>query len=65
MTRKELEELKIEKAEELEGKLRFLTVTNKSFRKLVDYDEEKTRKITRKTMKEIEDFKTEIKKIKK
>ena len=61
MTRKALVELKIRKREELERKLRFLTVTNKSFKKLVGYEEEKeARKITRKTMKEIEDFKTEI-----
>ena len=61
MTRKALVEFKIRKREELERKLRFLTVTNKSFKKLVGYEEEKeARKITRKTMKEIEDFKTEI-----
>ena len=66
MTRKALEKFKIEKTEELERKLRFLTVINRSFRKLSDYEEEKdVRKITRKTMKEIEDFKVEIKRIKK
>ena len=49
-----LEELEIEKTEELERKLRFLTVTNKSFRKLVDHEKEKEeRKITTKSMKEI------------
>ena len=56
MARKALKEL--EKTEELERKLRFLTITNKSLRKLVDYEEEKeARKITRKTMKEIETLK--------
>ena len=41
MTKKALEEFKTEKAEELERKLRFLTVINRSFRKLSGYEEEK------------------------
>ena len=65
MTRRVLEEFKIEKTEELERKLRFLTVKNRSFKKLSDYEEEKeARKMTSKTMQEIEAFKLEIKRIK-
>ena len=39
-------------------KLRFLTVKNKSFRKLIYYEEEKEARKIRKTMKGIDDFKT-------
>ena len=46
-----------EKTEELERKLRFLTLINRSFKKLSDYDEEKeARKIRRKSMKDVKDF---------
>ena len=66
MTRKAMEEFKIQKIEELERKMRSVTLINRSFRKLSDYEEEKdARKITRKSMEEMEDFKTEIKRIKK
>ena len=41
ITSNPLEVLEIEKTEELERKLRFLTVTNKFFRKLVDHEKEK------------------------
>ena len=62
MTRKAMEEFKIQKIEELERKMRSVTLINRSFRKLSDYEEEKdARKITRKSMDEMEDFKTEIK----
>ena len=65
MGRKTLEEFTIEKTEELERKLKILTVKNGSFKKVSDYEEEQeARKITRKSMKEKEDFKTEIKRIK-
>ena len=66
MTRKAMEEFKIQKIEELERKMRSVTLINRSFRKLSDYEEEKdARKITRKSMEEMEDFKTEIKRIEK
>ena len=62
MTRKAMEEFKIQKIEELERKMRSVTLINRSFRKLSDYEEEKdARKITRKSMEEMGDFKTEIK----
>ena len=62
MTRNAMEEFKIQKIEELERKMRSVTLINRSFRKLSDYEEEKdARKITRKSMEEMEDFKTEIK----
>ena len=41
ITSNPLEVLEIEKTEELERKLRFLMVTNKFFRKLVDHEKEK------------------------
>ena len=41
MTRKALEEFRIEKTEEVERKLRFLTLTNRSFRIPSDYNEKK------------------------
>lgn len=66
MTRKAMEEFKIQKIEELERKMRSVILINRSFRKLSDYEEEKdARKITKKSMKEMEDFKTEIKRIEK
>ena len=66
MRRKAMEEFKIQKIEELERKMRSVTLINRSFRKLSDYEEEKdARKITRKSMEEMEDFKTEIKRIEK
>ena len=66
MTRKALEEFKTENTEEVERKLRVLTVKIRSYRKWSDDEGEKdARKMTRKTMKEIEGFKTEIKRIKK
>ena len=45
---KELQEFKTEKEEDLDNELRFLTVKNKSFRNLSDYEEEKE---ARKTIK--------------
>ena len=66
MTRKALEESKIENTEKVERKLRVLTVKNRSYRKRSDCGGEKdARKMITKTIKEIEDFKTEIKRIKK
>ena len=66
IARKDLKEFKTEKAEDLENELRFLTVKNRSFRKLRDYEEEKeARKIIKKNMKDIEEFKTEAKRIQK
>ena len=66
IVRKDLKEFKTEKAEDLENELRFLTVKNRSFRKLRDYEEEKeARKIIKKNMKDIEEFKTEAKRIQK
>ena len=41
MTRKALEEFRIEKTEEVERKLRFLTLTNRSFRIPSNYNEKK------------------------
>ena len=65
MTKKVLREFKAEKTEELEWELRFLTLTDRSFKKLSNYEEEKeARKETRKCMKEIERFETKIKNIK-
>ena len=65
MIRKVLYEFKIEKTEELKWKLRFLILTNRSFEKLSDYEEEKeARNVTRKCMEEIDRYrehkKTEI-----
>ena len=39
MTRKTFEEFRIEQTDEFQIKLRFLTLTNRSFRKLSDYKE--------------------------
>ena len=65
MTKKVLREFKAEKTEELEWELRFLTLTDRSFKKPNNYEEEKeARKETRKCMKEIERFETKIKNIK-
>ena len=65
MIRKVLEEFKTEKAEELEWKLRFLTLLNRSFKKLSEYEEEKNaREMTRKSMEELDRFETKIKGIK-
>ena len=50
---------------EFKGKLRFLTLTNRSFKRLSNYEEKGTRKATRKCMEEIDRFKTKIKGIKK
>ena len=44
MTRKALEEFRIEKTEEVERKLRFLTLTNRSFRIPSNYNEERRSK---------------------
>ena len=66
MTRIVLEESKIENTEKIERKLRVLTVKNRSYRKRSDCGGEKdARKIITKTVKEIEGFKAEIKRIKK
>ena len=65
MTKKVLREFKAEKTEELEWELRFLTLTDRSFKKPSNYEEEKeARKETRKCMKEIERFETKIENIK-
>lgn len=65
MTKKVLREFKTEKTEELEWELRFLTLTDRSFKKISNYEEEKeARKETRRCMKEIERFETKIKNIK-
>ena len=64
MIRKVLEEFWAEKTEELERELRFLTIKNRSFRNLSDYEEEKEiKKATRKAMQEIDKFETKIKNI--
>ena len=66
MIRKELHKFKTEKAEELKWELRFLTLANRSLKKLSDYEEEKeARKVVRKCMEEINTFKTKIKGLKK
>ena len=50
MTEKVLEGFKTEKTEELENKLRFLTVKNRYVRNLSDYEEKKKqKKMVRKT----------------
>ena len=46
MTRKALEEFRIEKTEEVERKLRFLTLTNRSFRIPSNYNEKKKKQQT-------------------
>ena len=61
-----MKKFKTEKAEDLQNDLWFLTVKNRFFRKLSDYDEEnEARKIIKKNMKNIEEFKTDAKRIKK
>ena len=55
-----------EKTEGLKEELRFLAVTNRSFRNLSNYvEEKKVIRITRDNIKEIEEFETETKRIKK
>ena len=62
MIRKVLYEFKTEKTEVLKLKSRFLTLTNRSFKKLRDYEEEKeARKVTRKCIEQIDIFKIKIK----
>ena len=62
MIRKVLYEFKTEKTEVLKWKSRFLTLTNRSFKKLRDYEEEKeARKMTRKCIEQIDIFKIKIK----
>ena len=62
MIRKVLYEFKTEKTEVLKWKSRFLTLTNRSFKKLRDYEEEKeARKVTRKCIEQIDIFKIKIK----
>ena len=59
-----MKEFITKKAKELEWKLSFLTPKNKYFNELNDYEEEKqVRKLTRKNMKEIDEFKKETKKL--
>ena len=61
-----MKKFKTEKAEDLQNDLWFLTVKNRFFRKLSDYDEEnEARKIIKKNMKNIEEFKIDAKRIKK
>ena len=58
------ERLKTEKTEELECKLRFLTINSRSFRNLSDYDENKeAKKATRKVMEKIDKFETKIRNV--
>ena len=58
------ERLKTEKTEELECKLRFLTIKSRSFRNLSDYDENKeAKKATRKVMENIDKFETKIRNV--
>ena len=55
MIRKVLDELRLEKKEEKEWKLKFLTAKNRLFKNLSDYEEEKKAiEMTRKIMKEID-----------
>ena len=62
MIRKVLYEFKTEKTEVLKLKSRFLTLTNRSFKELRDYEEEKeARKVTRKCIEQIDIFKIKIK----
>ena len=62
MIKKVLYEFKTEKTEVLKWKSRFLTLTNRSFKKLRDYEEEKeARKVTRKCIEQIDIFKIKIK----
>ena len=62
MIRKVLYEFKTGKTEVLQWKSRFLTLTNRSFKKLRDYEEEKeARKVTRKCIEQIDIFKIKIK----
>ena len=62
MIRKVLYEFKTEKTEVLKWKSRFLTLTNRSFKKLRDYEEEKEAgKVTRKCIEQIDIFKIKIK----
>ena len=62
--KKVLKEFKTEKTEELEWKLKFLTLKYRFFKYLSDYEEErKAREMTRKIMEEIDIFGTKIKKI--
>lgn len=52
-----MKEFKTEKTEYLEWKLRLLTLKNKHFKELSDYEEEgEEREITRKNVKEIDEF---------
>ena len=58
------ERLKTEKTEKLECKLRFLTISSRSFRNLSDYDENKeAKKATRKVMEKIDKFETKIRNV--
>ena len=50
---------------ELKWKLRFLTLTNRSLKRLSNFEEIGSRKATRKRMEEIDRFKTKINGIKK
>ena len=66
ITRKRLKNFWAEKTEGLKEELRFLAVTNRSFRNLSNYvEEKKVIRITRDNIKEIEEFETETKRIKK
>ena len=66
MIRNVLDEFKTENTEELKLELRFLTLTNRSFKKLSDYEEEKeAKKVKENVLEEIDRFKTKIKGIKK
>ena len=57
MIRKVLDEFKTEKTEELNWKVRFLTLRNRSFKKQSNYEEEKeAKRVIRKCMEKIERF---------
>ena len=66
MMRNVLDEFKTENTEDLKLELRFLTLINRSFKKLSDYEEEKeAKKVKENVLEEIDRFKTKIKGIKK
>ena len=58
MIRKVLDEFKTEKTEELNWKVRFLTLRKRSFKKQSNYEEEKeAKRVIRKCMEKIDRFK--------
>ena len=64
MIKKVLDKFRTEKTEELEWKLKLLTVKCRFFKGLSDYEEKrKAREMTKKIMEEIDIFETKIKNI--